>query len=158
MKLFRLIAPLLAALLLLSACGGGSSGKSEPVALDALYEEMTAVCPDVEFVPVPEGRLEKLFGLRSEDCRQAIVALCGESLRADELWLIEATDEEAAARAEELAAGRLEQRKAETENYLPDQYAVLCRAELIRQGRFVALIVSPSAKELASLFLEATGG
>ena len=59
-----LTALLLAALLLLCACGGAAAPEKEPVALDALFDEMTALCPDVEFVRVPEGRLEKLFGLR----------------------------------------------------------------------------------------------
>ena len=46
----------------------------------------------------------------------------------------------------------------EMENYLPDQYAVVQQAKLIREGRLIALFVSPEAGTMEELFLKALRG
>ena len=149
-----------AILLIFVLCACGASGAAQKTAdLGALYEQLLTAAEDApEMVRVPESKLEKLFGLHPEDCGEIIVSLCAESVRADEIWLIEAKDETAADYAQEMAAARLEQRKEEMKSYLPDQYAVLQSAELLRQGNYVALLVSPSAAEMAELFEAAFKG
>ena len=152
---------LLAVILLagtLCACGERSEATLS-ADLDALYEQLLGSAEDLpEMVAVPESKISKLFGLEPEDCNQLVISLCSESVRADEIWMIEAKDDSAADRAEALAEARLEQRRDEMKNYLPDQYAVLQQAKLVRRGRFVALFVSPEAADMADMFLNALGG
>lgn len=154
-RLYAVIALILCALLI-SACGGGAA-EQKTVELAPLYDSMTAGADIPEMVLVPENRIERAFGISGEDCSQLVVAVCADGVRADEIWLVEAVDEAAADRIEQLAADRVEQRKEEMENYLPDQYALLCEAQLIREGRYVALIVSPDAKGMAETFRAALG-
>ena len=80
---------------------------------------------------------------------------CEDGLRIDEIWLVETKDENEAKRIEEMAKKRVEQLMQETENYLPDQYAVAKQAEIMRKGKLIALFLSPDAAKMASLFKNA---
>lgn len=141
---------LLTALLGLAGCGKPAA---EAPDFQAVYDSMTAVADMPDMVVVPNDKGEFLFGIAPGDCRQEIVAICQDSLLADELWLIEATDKEAADRIEALAQNRLQQKAAELENYLPEQYQVVQQGQLSREGNCVVLLISPLAKELAKLLI-----
>ncbi len=119
--------------------------------LQALYEQMlqTADVPEM-FLLSPE-RVGKLYGIDAAACPQAVFATVENGLRIDEIWLVEAESEDAAVKIEEIARGRVEQLKRETGNYLPDQYAVAEKAQVLRSGSVVALLVSPDAETLAAL-------
>ena len=142
MKMATRVIVLLLALLCLAGCGKPAA---EAPDFQAVYDSMTAL------TDVPNDKGEFLFGIAPGDCKQEIVAICQDSLLADELWLIEATDQEAADRIEALAQNRVQQKAAELENYLPGQYQVVQQAQLSREGNCVVLLVSPLAKELAKL-------
>lgn len=146
---------LLLAALLLSACGGEKPAVQTD--LEALYTQLAEKAELPEMVQIPDSRRGQILGVQTEDCKQAVTAVCADSVRADEIWLIEAADADAAGRIAQLARQRIDQRSGEMENYLPDQYAVLQQAELVQEGNYVALFVSPQAAELASAFREALG-
>ena len=148
MKMATRVIVLLLALLGLAGCGKPAA---EAPDFQAVYDSMTAVADMPDMVVVPNDKGEFLFGIAPGDCKQEIVAICQDSLLADELWLIEATDKEAADRIEALAQNRLQQKAAELENYLPEQYQVVQQAQLSREGNCVVLLISPLAKELAKL-------
>ena len=148
MKMATRVIVLLLALLCLAGCGQSAA---EAPDFQAVYDSMTAVADMPDMVVVPNDKGEFLFGIAPGDCKQEIVAICQDSLLADELWLIEATDQEAADRIEALAQNRVQQKAAELENYLPEQYQVVQQAQLSREGNCVVLLVSPLAKELAKL-------
>lgn len=142
---------LLAVLLLWGLCACGQ----ESIAAPDMQERFDAIrqldqTPDMLVVP-PE-KCAILFGIDQADCAQQVVAICEDSLLADEYWLIEAVDSAAADRIETLARTRLEQKSAELESYLPEQYEVVKQARLLRQGNCVILLVSPQAEALAELF------
>ncbi len=148
MKMATRVIVLLLALLCLAGCGKPAA---EAPDFQAVYDSMTALTDMPDMVVVPNDKGEFLFGIAPGDCKQEIVAICQDSLLADELWLIEATDQEAADRIEALAQNRVQQKAAELENYLPGQYQVVQQAQLSREGNCVVLLVSPLAKELAKL-------
>lgn len=148
MKMATRVIVLLLALLCLAGCGKPAA---EAPDFQAVYDSMTALADMPGMVVVPNDKGEFLFGIAPGDCKQEIVAICQDSLLADELWLIEATDKEAADRIEALAQNRVQQKAAELENYLPEQYQVVQQAQLSREGNCVVLLISPLAKELAKL-------
>lgn len=96
-------------------------------------------------------------GIEQGDVKQAFVAICADSLRTDELWLIEAVDEAAADRLVALADFRLQMKGEESITYSPEQYEVVQQAEVIRHGCYVAMLVSPNADELAALYNQLIG-
>ena len=176
MKCTRTIALVAAAALFLSACGASpaqetaapelpaaaapaqETAEGESPDLTAVYQSIEESVALPEMAVVSEKRRDAILGIAPEDCRQAVTLLCGDSVRADEIWMIEAADEAAADRIEELAKLRLDQRAKDMENYLPDQLQVVREGILVREGRFVGLFVSPDAKTMEDLFLSALKG
>lgn len=142
---------LLAVLMLAGLCACGEDSPAAPD-MQERFEALQQVEGTPEMMVVPPERCDFLFGIVQEDCAQQVVAICQDSLRADEYWLIEAVDSAAADRIEALAKTRLEQKAAELESYLPEQFEVVQQAQLLRQGNCVILLVSPQAEALAKLF------
>lgn len=133
----------------LCACGQ----KTAPAPnMEERFESIQKAAADTQMLVVPPDKCLILYGIAKEDCTQELVAICQNSLRADEYWLIEAVDSAAADRIEASAKARLEQKLAELESYLPEQYQVVKQARLLRTGNCVVLLISPQAEELAKLF------
>ena len=103
-KLFAII--LSAALILsLAACGASQEPAAKSVDLNAIYEGYADILP--EMMVLDETTMLNFLGIQAEDCTQVVAAVCGNGLRTDEVWLIEAKDEEALARIAQLADTRL---------------------------------------------------
>ena len=96
-----------------------------------------------------------MLGIKEEDCKQVHTYICGEGLRADEVWLIEAVDEAALERIEALAESRKTAKMDETSFYSPDQYAICEDGVIATEGLYLAFIVSPEADALEAAFMEA---
>ena len=135
-------------LLTLAACGGKEETKS--VDLNALYESYGAYLPDM-FLPDADTMMNFL-GIDAADCKQYVVSICGDGMRADEVWLIEAKDADALARLTELAQTRIVAKEDETVSYAPDQYAVVLEAELLTSGNYLALLISPDVEAMKAGF------
>ena len=144
---------LLAALLLgLTGCGAGSPAAA-PVDLSAVYESFQDTLPTM--LILDETMMLNLLGIQAEDCAQAVVAICGSGLGADEVWLIEAKDAAALERLQQLASTRLQAKAEETVSYLPDQYAVVEKGQILCMGNYLAFLVSPDVETLKTLFEDA---
>lgn len=133
----------------LAACG---EKKEEAVSIDvnALYESYSEYMPDM-FYP-DEATMMNFLGISVEDCAQYKVAVCAEGMRADEVWLIEAKDEASLETLRELAEFRIESKLEETVTYAPDQYVVVEKAELLINGKYLALLISPDVEALKEGF------
>lgn len=139
----------LALMLTLAACGGKAE---EPVSIDvkALYESYGQYMPDMFFPD--EDTMMNFLGISVEDCVQYQVAICAEGMRADEVWLMEAKDASALENLKQLAQTRVEAKLEETVTYAPDQYVVVEKAEILTQGNYLALLISPDVDALKTGF------
>ena len=151
-KRIFLLTLLLAAALLLSACGDRPTAAAD---LSAVYDSISDSLVLPEMLVLPEKRVQSYYGFDPAVCKQLLVAVSDEGLRVDEIWLIEAADAKTAEAILAAARSRIEQICSETENYLPDQYAVAKGAEALRIGNSVGLFLSPDAKAMAELFTKA---
>lgn len=147
-KIFAWI--LAAALLCCTGCGkAGETSDAKEVDLTGVYESCQELLP--EMVTMDEDTMLNFLGIVTEDCDQAIAATCVNGLRTDEIWLVEAKDGEALERLKALAEGRLEAKRDETVSYAPDQYAVVEKAELLTEGNYLVLLVSPDVDGLKTI-------
>ena len=151
-KMMNRLLPLILASLLLSGCGAKEPAVKKEVNLQSIYDQIGREVELPEMAQISENRRYDLLGIAPEDCTQVITAVCGDSVRTDEIWLIEAVDKAAAERVLSLAKLRLEAKKRELKDYLPDQYAIVQRSELIQRDNLIALFVSPDAGKMAELF------
>ncbi|MEF2837624.1 MAG: DUF4358 domain-containing protein [Oscillospiraceae bacterium] len=139
----------MALVLSLAACGGK---KEEAVSLDidALFESYTQYMPDM-FYP-DEATMLNFLGINVEDCAKYKVAICAEGMRSDEIWLIEAKDKAALETLRQLAETRIQSKLEETVSYAPDQYVVVEKAQLLTNGLYLALIISPDVDAMKDGF------
>lgn len=135
----------LAMALSLVACGG-STPEAEPVDLQAVYDEISPLLP--EMLVLDESTMMAFLGIPAEDCTQVIAAICAGGLNADEVWLIEAKDQDALERLVTLVNTRLTAKEEETISYTPDQYVIVEKAEIITSGLYLAFLVSPEVETM----------
>lgn len=149
----KYVALLLAVLMLcLAGCGGKDQTKNV-IDVQAVYDSMADVLP--EMLPMDEAMMLNFCGIKAEQCKQVVVAVCSDGLRADEVWLIEAVDEGALEELKNLADGRLTRKGEESITYSPEQYEVVKKAEVITAGNYLAVLVSPDVDALVKIFNEA---
>lgn len=161
-KIFALIAAVLM-LLSLAACGGndnttgGTNATVKQLNLEETYATITSGANMPEMYAVKPEQMLDLYGIREEYCNQAVVYICVNSLRADEIWLLEAKDAAAMATLKGLVDSRIEQKDAESVTYSPEQNAVVKAAQIIEAGNYLVMIVSPDAETIANAFRTAAG-
>ncbi len=132
----------------ITACGGAE--KAAPVDLNALYESFGPHLPEMYFPD--DDTMLNFLGVEAASCVQYKVALCGEGMRADEIWLIEARDDAALETLKELAQTRIQAKLDETESYVPDQFLIVQKAQVVTNGRYLALVISPEVDTLIAAF------
>ena len=136
-------------MLTLAACGKQEQ-QAASVDVAALYESYQQYLPEMFFPD--EQTLLNFLGIQAEDCVQYKVAICAEGLRADEVWLIEAKDDAAMENLTKLADARIQSKLDETESYAPDQYLIVQKAQVLTNGRYLALIISPDVNTMKAGF------
>ena len=141
----KLLSLILVLVLALSAagCGAEPAEEEKPVDLQAVYDGLALP----EMLVLDANTVMNMMGIRADACKQMIVAVCADGLRTDEIWLLEAADDESFRELSELAENRIQIKANETRDYTPDQYAVVELAEVLQNGRYLALLVSPDVAD-----------
>ena len=131
---------------------GDNNGKSNTnvdVDLRTLYENCVEKMPPMMLL---DGEMVLDYcGINADECEEYYVAICEDSLRADEIWLIKASDESKVQSFVDLANARIDAKAEESKTYSPEQYAVVQKAKIIVQGQYVAVIVSPDVDAISEI-------
>ncbi len=148
----------------LAACGGNAdtTAGSTPAPVKDLnltetYQTVTNGVQMPEMLLIGNDMLLDLYGIRPDDCKQALVYICSNSLQADEIWMIEAKDATALETLKNLAQSRLDQKDAESITYSPAQNEIVKKAQIIVTGNYLVMICSPEVDALAAAFRTAAG-
>ena len=142
----KIIAVTLLLALLLAGCGAPAA---KEVKLEELYVDLESVGMP-EMVKLGSAMMLDFYGIREEDVKQAVVTVCSDGLRADEVWLLEAVNADAAAKLKDLAEKRLKQKDAESVTYSPEQNAIVKKALLLVEGNYVIMITSPDVEAMTA--------
>ncbi len=150
----KLIAIICLVLTFLLAMGGCAAPVAE-MDMQAVYEEITQEIQMPQMLVLDESLMLDYCGIRKEAVNQAVVMICADSLRTDEIWLLEAVDAAAAKDLMELADKRLGKKGEESITYSPEQYKVVEKAKCLQAGNYIALFVSPDSEAMAKVFQKA---
>jgi hypothetical protein len=166
MKKFISILLIAMTLLSLAACQSGdpattaaTGGNKEPkeLVLADTYTAITANANMPEMWKVDNDLLLDLYGIQAQQCKQLEVYQCVNSLRADEIWLIEAVSADALAELKQKAEARLTAKDEESITYDPDQNAIVKKAHLATYGNYLVMIVSPDVETITAAFKTEAG-
>lgn len=142
----------LAAVMLLgvSACGGKQVTADMDV--KAVMADMLAKYPIQDGMELSESDMLNFYGIQAEDMEAFAADLASDGITANEIVLVKAKDEDSAKNVETKLQSRLDARRNELNGYLPDQYAIVEKSEVKRDGVYVRLIISPQQDELVDLY------
>ena len=154
----KIFALLLAAMLVLSGCGGAEQESKAPANVDmqALYTQLEGLGLP-KMVDVDANMMLMLYGIEEADVKQAKVAISDDGLRADEVWLLEAVSSEAAQKLEGLVKNRTQQKDDESITYSPEQNAVVKKSYTKVSGNYVFFICSPEVEAMKGAVESALG-
>ncbi|MDL2225882.1 DUF4358 domain-containing protein [Eubacteriales bacterium OttesenSCG-928-M02] len=118
---------------LLVGCGQDRDGERPWMYRDvrALYHAVESAVQMPEMLAVDGNMAHEMFGIAEADVAQGYIAICGDSLLADEVWVIEAVDEKALKRIEALARARIDQKDRESAGYAPKQNRIVKNAQIL---------------------------
>lgn len=156
-------------LLILCSCGAKDNGDTTSttnetvsqtvnieqvdVDLKKVYDDCVALMP--EMTVLDSEMMYNFCGVNPQDCDEYYVAVCADSLRADEIWIIKAKDVDALNRIEEAAKNRIQAKDEESITYSPEQNKVVKAAKTLSSGEYFALLVSPDVDKIANVCYEA---
>ena len=142
-----------------TAGSGNNNNNGEPktLVLADTYNAIIANADMPEMMRVDEDLLLDLYGIKAEQYKQVEVYLCVNSLRADEIWLIEAANTDALAQLKQLAENRLTAKDEESLTYSPEQNAVVKKAHLATYGNYLVMIVTPNVDAVTAAFKAEAG-
>lgn len=145
----------------MAACGEPAENNDNTAAVNTapadIYAQLKDKVTQPEMLELDESLMLDYCGIRKEDVQQAVVAICADSLRTDEIWILNATDKAAADKLIDLAEKRLKKKGEESITYSPEQYAVVEKAQILQNGNYVILLVSPSVADMANAVNTITG-
>lgn len=155
-KIFAVVL-MLVLVLALTACGGKEETANEaPVQKQAaevvLSDIMAQFTFDGEMLELAASDMLDLYGIEEADMKQFAAAVNTSGIDCDEVIMVEAVDADAAGRVKACLDARYQAKLNETENYLPDEYAVIKECAVTQKGNFVAMIVAPNAGDMVKVY------
>lgn len=126
----------------------------QSVGFEALYQKMLDAEILPEMMEFPESMVLDFYGIDPADYTEAVFYQSFDSMLADEVVLVNAVDDAAADRVEEMLNVRLEAKAEEAKGYSPEQFAIIEKCSVIRDGMNVIMIVSPKKDVLVEIFMK----
>lgn len=117
--------------------------------LKKVYDDCIAKMP--EMLSLDNEMILNFCGINVEDCAECYISICADSLRADEVWLVKVKDVNSSQKIVDLAKARIQAKADESITYSPEQYAIVQKAEIITQGEYIAVIVSPDVSTITEI-------
>ncbi|WP_164919043.1 MULTISPECIES: DUF4358 domain-containing protein [Acutalibacteraceae] len=116
--------------------------------MDSMKQKIT----NTEMMDLSSKDLKPNLGVDAKDVKQFAAYVDSTGTKGDEILLFEGTDDGAADRIEEKLNDRYRQKETEMKDYLPEEYAMLQKCKVERDGNFAAMIVSPQYEELEQIY------
>lgn len=148
-RMFLLLLILAASLFLWTGCAKSSPKEAN---LASVMEAMKQKITNTQMMDLSSKDLKTNLGIEEKDVKQFAAYVDSTGTKGDEILLFEGTDSSAADRIEKELNDRYRQKETEMKDYLPEEYAMLQKCKVEREGNFAAMIVSPQQEELEQIY------
>ena len=129
-------------LLTLAACG---AEQAKP--LPDIYNEIKQNCSLPEMAEQDGDYLESYYGLSADNYDEYVFAVSEDALLVDAVLLFRCKEDNIADNTEAVLNKYLKQVKLETESYNPANFKIASQSEVVRNGKFVALVITDNYSE-----------
>ena len=129
----------------------------EETVLDEIYAQICSEISGPEMLELNEKVISGYLGVQPEEYRDGRFYLCANNLKADEIWLMELEDENAARDMQARAQKRITVKADSYATYLPEESAICRQGIAVAKGNYAALFISPDAGKMRDIFLAALG-
>ncbi len=152
----KLMALAVALIIAIAVCGCGENtssmadGASLEAVMNSIKEQIT-MSDDMMTVSDPSKLLD-YYGIDSSKVDDFQVMMNSSGVEQDEIVMIKAIDDAAAQEISEKLGARLEDKKSQMKNYIPEQYAMLEKCSVQQKGLYVYMFLSEDAKTMESIF------
>lgn len=139
-------------LLAMTACSGGSSSSGKTVDVKGALEEIRSTYEFTDMMDVTDNMLMSTYGIEADDVKSYAGIVDASGIRAAEVMLVEAKDADSAEKVRAALQTRLDNRRAQMKDYLPEVYATLEKSKVSVSGNYVALICDENQDKILSLY------
>ena len=140
---------MICALLLLMSCSKRHANLPSPPELYAVISESIELPEMVEF---PQDELSEYIGIEPDEYLSAVSFSCLDALRPDEIIIVQAINENAAAEVYKKLKARLEYKRKSAINYLPENIPIIDKAVIRQDGLTVSMLVSDNIDDIIKIY------
>lgn len=138
----RLFATILMGITLLTACSSNDSSIEPSASISEMTNAILNCGIDFnELVEIPEDKVEKIYGVSADDYSEVSAYRAGSGGYADEVVIFKASSSDTVSNVQDALNGIIESKKKDFEDYVQEQYEILCDSKVITNGNYVCLIV-----------------
>lgn len=140
----KLMMMLLCMLVVLCGCGGKEE-VAKDVNISLLLDDMKSTLEEsgnfVEMMDFTSDDIALLYGIETAEMSQFAGTISKVGTNSDEILLIEVSDAATADKVAEKLENRYQAKANEAKDYLPEEYEKIQNCSVLKNGKFVALIV-----------------
>lgn len=153
-KITSVLAAALALAVILCSCGSQGSGKKLSEVYSAIKAEVTLSDMN-EFTDV--STLDRFYGISSASVEDFAGGVNNSGVNMEEIVLVKAKDDAAADSIKTSLENRKQAKYNENKNYNPEQAEMIEKCAVTRDGVYVAMILSPNAAQITSIYKSELG-
>lgn len=125
---------------------------SARVDLQSVRSEIVSECSIEDPLMLEAAALENLYAINAADVKQAAGFATMSGTFPHEVVMVEAADDEAAARVAELLQKRLDEVLNQAKSYDAQNYALAQECSVMKSGSYAALFLSPEHEAIAEVY------
>ncbi|MGN0507217.1 MAG: DUF4358 domain-containing protein [Lachnospiraceae bacterium] len=145
-----IIAGCFLSLCLLTGCGKKEDNREAVVTqtLEEIYTQMETNVELPTMVRLEDDYITNYYGADLSTFDEYVFAAAEDALLAENIILVKMKDGESNEAVVKLLNNIIKQKKTELESYLPEQYKIVEKSEVVTNGDYVVLIISSKKAEL----------
>ena len=152
MKKMKTLCGLVCLLLCVALCACSSNTSGKTVDVKAAMDEIQSTYEFSDVNEVTDNMLMSVYGIDQKEVKSYAGLTDASGIQATDIMLVEATDSDAAETVRAALQARLDNRKSQMKDYLPDVYATLEKSKVTVSGNYVALICDENQDKILSLY------
>ena len=122
--------------------------------MQEIYQEIIETVEQPEMVTLNDNYIANYYGMDLSLLEDYLFASAEDVIYADTIVLIKVKEESSTQTIKDVLDTVIAQKKLELENYLPEQFQVVEKSEIVVTGSYVYLVISEKAEEIQSVITQ----